>query len=123
MVNKFLLNLAIEYGSRVGKSVYNAYTRVVSSGGGAASQSGFGKAASSTIGRFIAKPMTREEACQILSLEERPELNHVEVMEVSRIYAALTSFYSVLKHYSIKITQRRVARSTCSPKYTLQRSI
>ena len=31
MVNKFLLNLALEYGARVGKSVFNAYQRVVNS--------------------------------------------------------------------------------------------
>ncbi len=31
MVNKFLFNLVIEYGARVGKSVFNAYQRVVSS--------------------------------------------------------------------------------------------
>ena len=26
--------------------------------------------------------MTRDEACKILNIEERPELNHVDVMEV-----------------------------------------
>ncbi len=31
MVNKFLFNLVIEYGARVGKSVFNAYQRVVQS--------------------------------------------------------------------------------------------
>ena len=31
MVNKFLFNLALEYGARVGKSVFNAYQRVVNS--------------------------------------------------------------------------------------------
>ena len=38
--------------------------------------SGFSKAASSTLGRFVTKPMTRDEACKILNLEEQPELNH-----------------------------------------------
>ncbi len=42
----------------------------------------FGKAASSTIGRFITKPMTRDEACKILNMEEQPELNHAEILEV-----------------------------------------
>ena len=45
--------------------------------------SGFSKAASSTLGRFVTKPMTRDEACKILNLEEQPELNHQEVLEVS----------------------------------------
>jgi hypothetical protein len=27
--------------------------------------------------------MTRDEACKILNLEEQPELNHQEVLEVS----------------------------------------
>ncbi len=31
MVNKFLMNLVFEYGARVGKSVFNAYNRVVNS--------------------------------------------------------------------------------------------
>ncbi|TNV75648.1 hypothetical protein FGO68_gene154 [Halteria grandinella] len=79
MVNKFLFNLALEYGARVGKSVFNAYQKVVGSGG--AQQTGFGKAAQSTIGRFITKPMTRDEACKILNLDETPELDHVKVME------------------------------------------
>ena len=54
MVNKFLLNLAIEYGARVGKSVFNAYQRVINSkaafvfshlAGSGAQQTGFGKTA------------------------------------------------------------------------------
>ena len=51
--------------------------------GGGAQQTGFGKAAQSTLGRFITKPMSRDEACKILNIEETPELNHVEIMEVS----------------------------------------
>jgi hypothetical protein len=38
--------------------------------GNQAQSSGFGQAAQSTIGRFISKPMTREEACKILNVEE-----------------------------------------------------
>ena len=38
------------------------------------------------MGRFITKPMTRDEACKILNVEEQPELNHKEVLEVSSFF-------------------------------------
>jgi hypothetical protein len=94
MAKRFLLNLVLEYGTRVGKSVYNAYLKSVSgkslssfisigASSGPASQSGFGKAAKETLGRFVAKPMTREEACKILNVEEVAELDPAEVMKVN----------------------------------------
>ena len=56
--------------------------------GSASSNTGFGKAASSTLGRFITRPMTREEACKILQVDDKPdnaELDYNQVMEVSFI--------------------------------------
>jgi hypothetical protein len=38
--------------------------------------------ASETLGRFITRPMTREEACKILSVEEAGEIDAKKVMEV-----------------------------------------
>ena len=82
MVNKFIIRLAIEYGSRVGKSVYNAYSRVVNSSGGATS--GAQGAFNQTIGKYLSKPMTRDEAIQILSVKDDQQLSHIEVMDVSK---------------------------------------
>ena len=88
MVNKYLVNLVIDLGTKAGKSFIHAYQRVISSKhfsiclscltnssfiGSGAQQSGFGKAAQNTIGRFIHKPMTKEEALQILNIEEEKE--------------------------------------------------
>jgi hypothetical protein len=33
------------------------------------------------VGRFIHRPMSREEACKILAVEEAPELNHKEILD------------------------------------------
>jgi len=43
--------------------------------GPGAQSTGFGKVASETLGRFVTKPMTRSEACQILSIEETPDVD------------------------------------------------
>ena len=104
MVNRFIIQLITEYGARVTKSVFNAYQKVINQSKitaknqrqktadflsflvnilGLDPNSGFSKAASSTLGRFVTKPMTRDEACKILNIEEKPELDHLEVMEVS----------------------------------------
>ncbi|CDW86138.1 cochaperone pam16 [Stylonychia lemnae] len=79
MVNKFLINLVVEYGARIGKSVFKAYQQAVNSPG--AQQSGFGKVAQETFGRFVVKPMTRSEAFQILSIEETTEVDPTKIME------------------------------------------
>ena len=67
MVKKLIVNLILDNLGRIGKSITSAYQQVVNSGG--AQQSGFGKAAQATVGRFIVKPMTRTEACAILNIE------------------------------------------------------
>ena len=97
--------------------------------------SNFSKAASSTLGRFVTKPMTRDEACKILNLEEQPELNHKEVLEVSSFLRGIRRFHPIAfqiansvpfsgsRNFSRKTCQPRAAPSISNRKYTLQRSI
>ena len=73
------------------------------------------------MGRFVSKPMTRDEACKILNIEETPELNHVDVMQV--ISLDIVNKFSDLSIFSRKTTQPKVAHSTFNPKYTLQKNI
>jgi hypothetical protein len=56
--------------------------------GPGAQQSGFGKVAQETFGRFTTRPMTRDEALKILSIEETAEIDPKKVMEVSYILKA-----------------------------------
>lgn len=72
MVKRLIINLIVENAGRIGKSISSAYQKVVNSG--AAQQSGFGKAAQDTFGRFISRPMTRDEAIKILGIVENEEL-------------------------------------------------
>ena len=73
------------------------------------------------MGRFVSKPMTRDEACKILNIEETPELNHVDVMQV--ISQDDVNKFSDLSIFSRKITQPKAVHSTFNPKYTLQKNI
>jgi len=74
LVNQSLMLTSVL--STVGKILINFII------GSSAQQTGFGKTAQNTIGRFITRPMTRDEACKILNIEESKELNNVEILEV-----------------------------------------
>ncbi len=65
--------------------------------------------------------MTRDEACKILNIEETPELNHVDVMQV--ISLDDVNKFSGLSNFSRKTTQPKAVHSTFNPKYTLQKNI
>jgi hypothetical protein len=89
-------------------------------GSGPASSSGFGKAAKDTLGRFVAKPMTREEACKILNIEEVPELKHEEVMKVTKLH--FDPLFRDLKPWWLRMICLREVLSTFSQRSTLQKN-
>ena len=58
-------------------SKWLSFTNSILGSGGQGAQ-----AFKNTVGRFIQRPMTREEACQILSIEPAQEIDPAEVMKV-----------------------------------------
>ena len=79
MVQKFIIDLIIKNAASIGKSVVNAYKRVVAQQGGAAGSSAAGGGFSEQInkmkeksGMLGGKTMTRDEALKILNIEDEP---------------------------------------------------
>ncbi|CAI2379330.1 unnamed protein product [Moneuplotes crassus] len=71
MVKRLIMNLILEYGGKVAKSVSMAYKRVASGEGGA--KQSFDKFQKKTFGRMMNTPMTREESVKILGIEKSIE--------------------------------------------------
>mmetsp|Transcript_32685 Transcript_32685/g.28944 ORF Transcript_32685/g.28944 Transcript_32685/m.28944 type:complete len:162 (+) Transcript_32685:9-494(+) len=70
MVKRLILNLVLEYGGKVAKSVTMAYKRVASGEGKSGAKKSFDKFSQQTFGSVLNTPLTKEESIKILGIEE-----------------------------------------------------